>query len=112
MDFWKATLSLVALGARTKLSRKILLQASMRCAQLSGRSVILTYGKFVAQHVFVGIVSSADLSEIVNSKPFSDVVSLADAAVVACWLGAMVQVCKRSIFCWLMQTHTFLSAPP
>lgn len=102
LDFWKVTLSLVALAARTKVSQKILFRASMRCAQLSEGSGILTYGKFVAQHVFVGLVSSADLSEIANSKPSSDVVSLADAAVVACWLGAMVQVCKPSIFCWLM----------
>lgn len=56
----------------------------------------------MAQHVFVGPVSSADLSEITNSNPSSDVVSLADVAVVVCWLGAMVQVCKLSIFCWLM----------
>lgn len=55
----------------------------------------------MAQHVFVGLVSSTDLSETANSKPSSDV-SLADAAVVACWLGAMVQVCKLSIFFWLM----------
>jgi len=74
----------------------------MRCARLSGRSVFLTYGKFVAQHVCVGLVSSADLSEIANTKPSSDGVSLADAAVVACWLGAMVHFCKLSIFCWLL----------
>lgn len=64
----------------------------MRCAQLSGESVLLTYGKFVAQHIFVGFVSSADLNEIANSKFSSDVVSLADAAAVTYWLGAMVQV--------------------
>lgn len=64
----------------------------MRSAQLSGETVVLTYGKFVAQHVFVGIVSSADLSETANSKSSSDVVSLADVAAVVCWLGATVQV--------------------
>lgn len=102
MDFWKVTLNLVFLGARAEVSQEILFQTSMRHAQLSGGSVVLTYGKFVAQHVFVGLLSSADLSEIANSKPSSDVVSLADAAVVACWLDAMVQVCKLSISCWLM----------
>lgn len=64
----------------------------MRYAQLLGESVVLTYGKFVAQHVFVGFVSSADLNEIANSKSSSDVVSLADAAAEAYWLAAMVQV--------------------
>lgn len=64
----------------------------MRYAQLSGESVVLTYGKFVAQRVFVGFVSSADLNEIASSKSSSDVVSLADAAAEAHWLGATVQV--------------------
>lgn len=83
----------------------------MRYAQLSGESVVLTYGKFVAQHVFVGFVSSADLNEIANSKSSSDV-SLADAAAEAYWLGAMTQVWKLSISCWLMWTHRCLRAPP
>lgn len=51
----------------------------------------------MAQDVFVGLVSSADLGETANSKP-SSYVSLADEAVVVCWRGAMVQVCKLSIF--------------
>lgn len=91
MNFWKVTLSKAALAARAKLSQKIMFQTSMRCAQLSGESVVSTYGKFVVQHVFVGFVSSADLNEIANSKSSSDV-SLADAAAVVYWLGAMVQV--------------------
>lgn len=92
MNFWKVTLSKAALAARAKLSQKILFQTSMRCAQLSGESVVSTYGKFVVQHVFVGFVSSADLNEIANSKSSSDVVSPADAAAVVYWLGATVQV--------------------
>ncbi|PKU47733.1 reverse hypothetical protein [Limosa lapponica baueri] len=51
--------------------------------------------------VLFNIDLSADLSEIANSKPSSDVVSIADAAVVVCWLGAMVQqdpsTCEEAI---------------